>query len=163
MFQNSFKTLYHATGTRSRLNESLNMFQLSFNLDLVVGALKRAVHWPIPKIRTLSAQVIRPISLLPQLAKVIEKVVLPSIKCDLLGHYDTNQFRFLPNSSTQCALISLYNQATIYLNDHLTFGVLIASHDYSKAFNQLRFDLMIIKRLIDCNLSCCLDVRLLKE
>ena len=126
------------------------LFKLSFSLGLIPATWKRAVISPIPKTRTPSVQDIRPISLLPPLAKVMEKVVLSSIKSDILEHYDTNQFGFRPNSSTQCALTSLHNQATIYLDDPFTFGVLIVSYDYSKAFDRLRFDL-IIQRLIDCN------------
>jgi hypothetical protein len=125
------------------------LLELSFELGLVPEPWKRAVISPIPKTRNPTIKDIRPISLLPPLAKIMERVVLKSIKCKLLENYDNNQFGFRPNSSTQCALAFLHNQVTDYLDDPSTFGVMIVSYDYSKAFDRLRFDL-IIKRMIEC-------------
>ena len=104
----------------------------------------------MPKSRSPTVQDIRSVSFFSPLPEVMEKIVLSSIKNALLDHYDSYQFGFRPNSSTQCALTSLHNQATIYLDDPCTFGVLIVSYDYSRAFDKLRFDL-IIQRMIKCN------------
>ena len=50
------------------------------------------------------------------------------------------------------ALLSLHDQATRFLDESSTFGILIISYDYSKAFDKLRFHL-IIQRLISCGFS----------
>ena len=121
----------------------------SFNVAQVPKPWKKAVIAPIPKNRTPSIEDIRPISLLSPLSKVMEKIVLSSIKDTLLDNYEKYQFGFRPNSSTQCALLSLHDQTTRYLDDPSTFGVLVISYDYSKAFDRLRFDL-IIQRFASC-------------
>ena len=125
------------------------LLKLSFDQGLVPDLWKKAVISPIPKTRRPSIEDVRPISLLSPLSKIMEKVVLNSIKCQLLNNYDDSQFGFRPQSSTQCALTFLHNCVTSYLDDPSTFAVLIISYDYSKAFDRLRSDI-IIKRLIDC-------------
>ena len=137
----------------SQLSAPLSkLLKLSFHLHQVPESWKRSVISPIPKSRNPSFQDVRPISLLPPLAKIMERVVLSTIKGKLLENYGMNQFGFRPNSSTQCALAFLHNQVTSYLDDPSTFGVVIISYDYSKAFDRLRPDL-IIKRMIECNFS----------
>ena len=67
---------------------------------------KKALVSPIPKTRNPSLDDIRPISLLSPPAKILERIVLNSIKDMLLQNYDACQFGFRPGSSTQCALVS---------------------------------------------------------
>ena len=126
------------------------LLKLSFELGRAPHPWKRVVITPVPKVRNPTMADIRPISLLPPLAKIMERVVLSSVKNQLLKNYGTNQFGFRPHSSTQCALTYLHNQVTIYLDDPSTSGVAVIAYDYSKAFDRLRFDL-IIQRLVDCD------------
>ena len=105
---------------------------------------------PIPKTRAPKLEDIRPISLLPTPVKILEKIVLTSMKEQLLQNYGRCQFGFRPGSSTQCALVSLHNYVTRHLDDSSTFAVLLISYDYSKAFDRLRSDI-VINRLKDCN------------
>lgn len=111
---------------------------------------KKASISPIPKTRSPGLDDIRPISLLTPPAKILERIVLDSVKEDLLKHYDPFQFGFRPKSSTQCALVSLHNHITRHLDDSSTFAVLVISYDYTKAFDRLRSDI-IINRLVGCD------------
>ncbi len=134
----------------SQLADPLSkLLKLSFDQSVVPDPWKTAIISPIPKTRCPSIEDIRPISLLPPLAKIMERVVLNSIKSQLLENYDSCQFGFRPYSSTQCSLTFLHHCVTSYLDDPSTFGVLIISYDYSKAFDRLRGDI-VIRRMIEC-------------
>lgn len=117
---------------------------------------KVPLHWkisavsPIPKTKSPNVGDLRPISVSPLPAKLLEKLVLVSMKHDLLRHFGNRQFGFRPKSSTQCALVSLHEHLTRYLDDLRTDGAMIVTYDYSKAFDRLRGDL-ILDRLAECN------------
>ena len=134
----------------STLAEPLSkLIELSVEQGTVPSLWKRAKVTPIPKKSNPSIDDIRPISLLSPPAKILEKIVLKSIKYKLLENYDVNQFGFRPGSSTLSALTALHNHLTYYLDDSSTFGALLISYDYSKAFDRLRCDI-IIERLVSC-------------
>jgi len=104
---------------------------------------------PIPKSNPPSVNDLRPISLLPLPGKVLERIVLNSVRDKFLKSYGDDQYGFRPRSSTQCALIALHENLTSYLDDERTCGALIIAYDYSKAFDKLRHDL-VIDRMIEC-------------
>ena len=108
---------------------------------------KMAAIAPVPKKAMPSLNDLRPISLLPLPAKLLEKVVLKSMKSTFISKYEDYQFGFRPNSSTQCALISLHDRMTAILDDEAAYGAMIIAYDYSRAFDKLRFEL-IINRLL---------------
>jgi len=110
---------------------------------------KHASICPIPKTSSPSLRDLRPISLLRFPAKLLEKCVLASVRERILQHYDSTQFGFRPKSSTQCALVSLHDAMTRFLDDPNTSGAMIIAYDYSKAFDRLRTNL-ILKRLVAC-------------
>ena len=113
------------------------LMKLSVEQCSIPKMWKRALVSPIPKTRNPNLDDIRPISLLSPPAKILERIVLNSIKDMLLENYDACQFGFRPGSSTQCALVSLHDQITRHLDDSSTFAVLLLSYDYSKAFDRL--------------------------
>ena len=102
--------------------------------------------------RTPSVEGIRPISLLSPPAKILEKIVLSSLKSEFISYYDDTQFGFRPGSSTLCALTCIHEHITSFLDDPSTFGVLVITYDYSKAFDRLKSDI-IIQRMIDTKFS----------
>lgn len=102
---------------------------------------------PIPKTSNPSIDDIRPISLLKTPAKLLEKVVLSSVKPMLLEHYGRHQFGFRQDSSTLCALVSLDNYLKSSLDNPETDGAIMLAYDYSKAFDTLKKE-HIIKQLI---------------
>lgn len=72
-------------------------------------------HWkladvtPIPKCKAPTASDYRPISLLPAVAKVLEKLVLKWLRTHLLRLYGPQQYAFRPYGSTSSALIHLHD------------------------------------------------------
>ena len=98
---------------------------------------------------TYSISDIRPISLLPFPAKLLEKLVVESLKGKFIDCFGRQQFGFRPNSSTQCALVSLHEHLTQYLDDSSTDGAMLISYDMSKAFDTITRD-VILQRLIAC-------------
>ena len=98
---------------------------------------------PIPKTKSPTVEDIRPISLLRLPIKILEKIILSSLHSNFVGNFGTSQFGYRPNSSTTCALISLDEHLTRFLDDRQTNGAMIVTYDYSKAFDRLRHDLIL--------------------
>ena len=92
---------------------------------------------------------IRPITLLPIPSKILEHLVLQSVKEYLLSCYGPEQFGYRPFSSTVCVLISLHHHITAFLEKPEIVGMQIVSYDLSKAFDRLKPD-VILCRLQDC-------------
>ena len=133
------------------------LFRQSIEENYVPRRWKVAAVSPIPKNKTPTVHDVRPISLLPLPAKLLERIVLDSVKSRLLNNIGYCQFGYRPKSSTQCALVSLHEFITQFLDDKRTSGVIVVSYDYSKAFDRLRKDL-ILARLKECAFPqkfCC--------
>ena len=126
--------------------------QLTFILNLSVetnsfpNCWKEALVIPIPKSGDSSLVTnLRPISLLPQPGKILEKLVHTK-----LSHYiETNslltglQYGFRPDRSTLDALYQLTNQ--INLNLDRKTPTLVTFIDFKKAFDCVQHDLLIHK------------------
>ena len=115
---------------------------LSLNTSTVPRIWKEAVIHPIPKIsRPLLASDLRPISVLPILSRVLEKIVntfflTPSLFNLPEGLDISNQFVYRPTSSTSAALIAMLAHITELLRSNSC--VYVITFDYSKAFDTLR-------------------------
>lgn len=107
---------------------------------------------PIPKIKNPTLKDLRPISLLPIPSKVFERLVLCSLKTQLLKCFGNHQFGFKPKSSTSCALIALQNFILTVLEKDSVCAVQLVSYDFSRAFDKLKSN-KILKRLQECNFS----------
>jgi len=125
------------------------LFRQSIEENYVPQRWKVAAVTPIPKNKTPTVNDVRPISLLPLPAKLLERIVVDSVKSKLLSNIGDCQFGYRPKSSTQCALVSLHEYLTRVLDDKRTSGAIVVSYDYSKAFDRLRKDL-ILARLKEC-------------
>ena len=86
-----------------------HLFCLSISCCVVPESWKIAHVVPIPKKTCASASDFRPISLLPVVSKILEKIVLSSVKDALISNYGRNQFGFRPGSSTLLAHISIHD------------------------------------------------------
>jgi len=116
-----------------------------FNRSLLLGcfpnSLKLANVTPIPKCASPSSIAdFRPISILPVLSKLFERMVLkkwifPFVK----DRVDTNQFAYIPRegSGTTCALVSLQNKILQFLDS--PGAVRVLSIDFRKAFDKLSY------------------------
>ena len=129
-----------------------SIFSQSIKEASVPAAWKMSTVIPIPKTsKPSSTDDVRPISLIPLPAKLLERVVLDFAKPYFLKNYGDDQFGFRPKSSTTCALICLHDHITKCLEMQNVMGVQVISYDFSKAFDKLRHDI-IVKRLIECGL-----------
>jgi len=117
------------------------------NISLANGIVpiqwKSAVIHPIPKIPspTLPSD-LRPISVVPVLSRLTERLVVRNFLTPALTHLPshldiTNQFAYRPTSSTTAALISLFSCITDLLETNPY--VYCLSFDYSKAFDTLSY------------------------
>ena len=118
----------------------------SLEQEIFPDRWKKAIIKPIPKVTIpLAANDFRPISLLPTLSKVIEKIVNIQIvqylvKYDLLDPY---QSAYKKNHSTTTALLKLNEDIFEALDDsEITLLVLL---DFSKAFDTVNHKLLLAK------------------
>lgn len=100
---------------------------------------------PLPKTNPPNMNKLRPISLLPLLCKVFEKLILTRIKPTLLANFDKCQYGFRPNSSTTCAIIKIRDATTRLLDTSNVDAVSIASYDLAKAFDTVDHAILLQK------------------
>lgn len=114
-----------------------HLYCLSKEYGEIPSQWKTANVIPVPKNKSKNLENIRPISLLPVFAKVLEKIVVDSLKEKFIDIYGENQFGFRPNSSTLMLLIALMDYITIKLDEPNIQGACIMSFDLSRAFDRL--------------------------
>lgn len=120
-----------------------HIFNLSFAHACVPDVWKIADICPIPKVLPVNKAQLRPISLLPILSKLLEKVVLKFYRESLLDHYDKDQFSYRPLSSTVCSLITIQDHVLKFLDDCDVAGVRIITFDMSRAFDCVPHNLLL--------------------
>ena len=113
------------------------IFDASINQRTFPSLWKMAIICPIPKSNPPSTEKIRPISLLPVVSKLFEKIVLKKTWCKIVQHYGRSQHGFRPGHSTTTALIDLLESAFAQYDDISNHGVAIISFDLSGAFDCL--------------------------
>ena len=75
--------------------------------------------------------------------------------------YDKNQYGFLPNSSTQCAIISLLHHLQHANNIHRCYERYIISLDISKAFDSVNHDKLL--SILNANIAQSCFINLIKS
>lgn len=122
------------------------IFNLSISSGIMPNRLKMANVVPIPKCRNPSMlKEYRPISLLPVISKVLERLVsrkfiLPHIRSQL----NPNQFAYIPGSSsgTTTALTIMSHKILQFL-DASSGAVRLLTIDFSRAFDCARHDMIV--------------------
>ena len=120
-----------------------HLFNRSVELGYLPMIWKFSLVVPVPKKNLTTINDLRPISLLPIVSKVLEALVLQSIKPRLLELYGNEQFGFRPSSSTLLAHLATHDFITQSLEFPNITGVLLASFDMSKAFDRVPHDSII--------------------
>ena len=114
-----------------------HLFSISVQTCQVPRRWKEATVVPVPKTRNPSLVDFRPISLLSIPSKILESLVLESVKSQLISSYGTSQYGFRPGSSTLNAHIAIHDYVTRQLDLSSTNGVVMIAVDLSKAFDRL--------------------------
>ena len=111
--------------------------KLSFSLCIFPDSLKTSFVVPIPKCVKPSLSDFRPISLLPVLSKVIEKIVLRKWFSSIIPKIRANQFAFVPRlgQGTVSALTFIVNRILSFIDQPGAVRCLMI--DYSKAFDKI--------------------------
>ena len=109
------------------------IFNKSIQSKTFQALFKFAYVCPIPKQPRPSVQDFRPISILPVIAKVFERLVLNNVKSHLLNCYDKDQHAYRPDGSTTSALVSIMDRITKSLDESDTVAVRVTCLDLSKA------------------------------
>ena len=124
----------------------VHIINISFEHGIFPENWKKAVVTPIPKVSIpLSPSDFRPISLLPSLSKIIEKLANIQIVAYLVEHnfLDPYQSAYMKNHSTQTALLKLCEDIYDVIDDsEITLLVLL---DFSKAFDTVNHKLLLAK------------------
>ena len=122
------------------------MFNTSIKFKIFPDRWKVAVINPIPKVATpIKVKDFRPISLLPTLSKIIEKLVAAQMKEHFLKNFlmDVFQSGYKPHHGCTTALLNISDYIYDALdNSEIVFLVLL---DYSKAFDLANHELILAK------------------
>ena len=92
---------------------------------------------PIPKKNMPGIRDFRPISLLPVIAKIFERLVLEHVKKSLIRLYGSQQHAFRPLGSTTSALVDIVESISSRLDSRETDAVRVTCIDLTKAFDKL--------------------------
>lgn len=127
-----------------------DIYNKSYNDVSVPAVWKTADVIPLPKTIPVTKTQLRPISLLPILSKVYERIVLKR-HYDLLMHcYDDSQFAYRKNSSTTCALLTIQENILRFLDDPEICAVRLLTFDMSHAFDCVPHDILVNHILREC-------------
>jgi len=100
---------------------------------------------PVPKTRQILLNKLRPISLLPNIAKIFEQLILKRTISFFHAAIDSHQFGFMPQSSTSACLINIQHAIASYLNSSYVIAISVISFDLEKAFDCLPHSILLEK------------------
>ena len=115
------------------------IFNRSIETATFPKLFKCAFIQPIPKKSRPTVKDFRPISMTPVLGKIFERIVLRSVKQDLISLYGLNQHAYRPFGSTTSALFAIQDRVSLFMDMKSTVAVRVACLDISKAFDCLQF------------------------
>lgn len=132
-------------------NPVAHLLNISIQTRQVPDAWKLAKVTPVPKCKRPDLKDLRPISNLPVLAKLLERIIYTNLSTIFTSNYGKFQYGFRKKSNTVSALIALTDDLTRDLDNPTIGGVTLVSFDASKAFDTVNHYL-IIQRLLNTNI-----------
>ena len=129
------------------------IFNRSFSEGHVPLCLKEAMISPIPKTpKPSTADSFRPISLLPLLSKVLERIVVRRWFLPCVRNLDCSQFAYIPRPGSGCSsALTLLQHSILSFLDQGSGAVRLLALDYSKAFDKLPHA-SIVKSCVRCHI-----------
>ena len=140
-----------------------HIYNLSFRTGLLPNAWKLADIVPIPKTVPVQKNKLRPISLLPVISKVCEKIVLTNFYDFLANLYDDFQYAYRKNSSTVCALLAIHDAILCFLDDPDICAVRVITFDMSHAFDSVSHSMLLEKFLENSSPDSMFFIRWLRD
>jgi hypothetical protein len=115
-----------------------DIFNTSLNQAICPSVFKFAIITPITKVSKPSVTDYRPISLLPTLAKIMERLLIEKFLFQSLrGKMDTNQFAFSPGPGKGCTCaLTLVQHHILSFLDNKSGAVRVLMVDLTKAFDR---------------------------
>ena len=113
------------------------IFNKSIQSKTYPKVFKSAYITPIPKKKSPNLNDLRPISILPAISKVLERLVLNGMKRELLTCYSPHQHAYRPLGSTTSALVEMQNAISVINDSRENVGTRVLCLDLSKAFDSL--------------------------
>jgi len=120
-----------------------DIFQASIDTRCFPDFWKFGIVCPIPKVNKPKITDFRPITLLPIISKLFEKIVLLSMKKTLIACFGQNQHAFRPLGSSTSALVDIHDTITTYMEDPKNIGVRVTCLDFAKAFDKIQHHRLI--------------------
>ena len=106
---------------------------------------------PLPKSNNVVLSNLRPISLLPIMGKIMERIILHKMKSVIINQIDMNQYAYRPLMSSTCALIDITDYIAKNLDSRDCSCVALIAIDFSKAFDLIDHGILLSKMLKMCN------------
>ena len=129
-----------------------HIFNLSFRTGVFPLRWKIADVCPVPKTRPVQLNQLRPISLLPCVSKIFEKIVIGAFHSNLMKYFDSSQYAYRPKSSTVFALITVHDSILRLLDDSSVVGVRVVAFDMTHAFDSVPHHLLLraLSEVVKC-------------
>ena len=121
------------------------IFHRSLTNGILPSKWKEGLVVPIPKTNPPRLDKLRMITLLPTPSKILERLVLESVKEQIQPLYGPRQHAFRKGCSTTTALIQIMENATKFYDNVSFTGFAIMSFDLSKAFDRVDHGILMQK------------------
>ena len=145
MGSDGIPSILYKLGAKYLAGPFAHLFNLSVEKRRFPRRWKHSHVCPIPKTTPADIENLRPISLLPVPAKILEQFILSSVRSLFIENFGKNQFGCRPSSSTSCAVITLRHHALRALESLNVSGMKIITYDFTKAFDKLSHNLICNK------------------
>ena len=122
------------------------LFSLSYNTGSIPKEWKMANIVPVHKKGSKDdIENYRPISLTSLVMKTLERVIKEELLIRIMPLLDTRQHGFLNAKSCTTNMVSFSDSVVLSINDCKTFGTDVVYFDFSKAFDSVNHDLILLK------------------